>query len=210
MGDGLGGVVTRPVEPAIHRLLDAPSHGLEQRRDQDGRGDHSQAVGRDDRREERLQHEDGTREDRREDGRNRGVGHGPADDPVDLVQAISQDRDADAHREQGYAGKRQLVGRKGEDDDDAGQDEGEPLDLASLDEIAAPEAGYGGGKGEEDRDQEQRSRGEPEAIDDRRERRHGDRVVDRVDVRQRPGPEGDARGGEDRDDPVRGDDPPAP
>ena len=72
------------------------------------------------------------------------------------------------------------------------------------------EAGDGAASARRIAIRERRSRGEPEAVDDRRERRHGDRVVDRVDVRQRPGPEGDARGGEDRDAPVRGDDPPSP
>ena len=97
-GQGLGrpfGVVARPEESAVDRMLDPSADGLEQReRHQRGRG-HRQGLALGDVGQDRLQADDGADEDRHEDARDQRPADRPADDPVDLEQPVARDRDPD-------------------------------------------------------------------------------------------------------------------
>ena len=96
-GHGLVGVVPGPVEPPVHGPLHPPPHRIEQgRRGQRGGGHRHRGV-----EPEHLggqQHQPGV-----DPGQQAGddrVGHGPGDDPVDVVQPVPQHGDADGHRDE--------------------------------------------------------------------------------------------------------------
>ena len=92
----LVGVVTGPVEPAIHHALDAAAQRIEQGGGGQGGGSH---------RHRRLegqrlrgqQHQPGVHS-HQQPGHDR-VGQGPGDDPVDVIQPVLEDADPDAEGE---------------------------------------------------------------------------------------------------------------
>jgi hypothetical protein len=99
-GHGLVGVVARPVEPAVHRVLHPSPQRVEQRRrGQRGGGHRHRAV-----EPQHLggqQYQPGVHPDQHP-GHDR-VGQRPADDPVDVVQAVLEDPHPDANRQGGQA-----------------------------------------------------------------------------------------------------------
>ena len=95
-GHGLVRVVPGPVEPAVHRPLHPVSQRAEQRRGgQRGHGHRHRGMDRQD--PGGQQHQSGVHPDQQA-GDDR-VGQGPGDDPVDRVQPVLHDGDADGDRQ---------------------------------------------------------------------------------------------------------------
>ena len=87
--DSPGHVVAAPVEAPVHRLLDAAAGRLEGRGHGQGGGGHREAgaVG-----QETAEPEDHRAVPEAEQHREQPVGDGAADDPVQVVQPVAQDR----------------------------------------------------------------------------------------------------------------------
>ena len=89
-----------PVEAPVDRRLDAATGRLEQRRHRQGRSRHGQAgVPAEQLTQAQSHHGIGAAEQDRE----QPVGQGAADDPVQVVQPVAQDRRADRQRQQRHA-----------------------------------------------------------------------------------------------------------
>src|SRR3954470_4486492 len=99
LGGCVVSVVTGSVEPSVDRAANAPEHRLEEREHGQGRDRHRDAALADRPGECRLEDEDDGDEDGPEETGHDRVRQRPADDPVDLEEAISQDRDRDRERQ---------------------------------------------------------------------------------------------------------------
>ena len=102
-GEGVhraGGVVARTVEAAVHRGLQPATGGVEHGRHRERRAGHGQRGAAGQRLQQRPQqrHHEEVESDQR--GGQQPVGHRAADDPVDLVQPVPEDGDADRHRQE--------------------------------------------------------------------------------------------------------------
>ena len=92
-----GSVIARAVESSIDKRLNPASHRVEQRRRRQSRTCYRQRIA--------LSHQgsesqDGTGVHRCQDGSDDRVGNGPADQPVNLVQAVAEDGHADGDGQQ--------------------------------------------------------------------------------------------------------------
>ena len=101
-GHHLIGVIARPVEPAVHHLLHPPQRA-EHRRRRQRRGGHRHRGGK---RQYLYGQQDQTRIQPDQKVGDDRIGVRPADDPVDLIQPLLQDRDGGGHLE---AQERQVV-----------------------------------------------------------------------------------------------------
>jgi hypothetical protein len=137
------GVITGPVEVAVHGALDPAAQRVEQRRGH-------QRGGRD--RHRRLRREQPSRQDhqageyRAEDRRDDRVGDNPADDAVDCVHPVLQHRDGDADRQSRRPdGADEVIGQLAREDDGGhagGGTAAEPLELLTAHTAGSPESEY--------------------------------------------------------------------
>ena len=96
-GDRLVRVIPGPVEAPVHPVLNSPPHGVEQGGGGQGGGGHRhRAVDP----EHLGGQQDQARVDPDQQAGDDRVGQGPGDDPVDVVQPVAQDGDADGQRDQ--------------------------------------------------------------------------------------------------------------
>ncbi len=162
-GDPLG-VVARPVEPMVHRGLDAAAKRLEQRERGECRGGDRQRAFLRDRGKDGLEPDDEDGEQREDRSCRDGPTDRPADDPVDLVQAVPGDRDPDRDRDQRIGEHRgrphpgagvvdQRDRAEGEDDRQQERPERaeEPLALGTLKAPGAPISSDEGADGDQER-----------------------------------------------------------
>jgi hypothetical protein len=105
--DRLGGVVLASVKAPVDRLLDAATQWLEQRRH--GQGGAGDGRARPVATEELSYHNDAGGIAQTEDGGERRVDQGAVDEPVDVVQAIPEDRDAGGDRHGDYGQEEQAA-----------------------------------------------------------------------------------------------------
>ena len=192
-GKGVDGplrVVLRAIEPPVHGRPDTCPHRLEERDDGEGRDRDRDAAPGGERREDELEQRDAADLRRGEQRGDRGIDERPADEDVDVVEAIARDGNTDRDWEQPEPEHGRGLG---EDPDgpwgthgrDEPQPEGdgcgvrEPLELLTLDTAAATEPDHERDRRDEHQHQDDVDRGRYE------QHQIADRSVQRERIRDR-------------------------